>query len=196
MNKAEYMLRLERAIIRLPRTVRDEILYDYEEHFRLGKEAGKSEEEISRELGTPEEIAEPYVENLPPPPPPQGQPYTAYNPNIPKPGPSTTQKVLMAILVIFINVSFVIGIAGAIFGVWVAFGAICFSFFVTGVALIIAAFLQPFIPPIVMIFIGLAFLAITFPICYGFYKASVGLGKLTAKYVNFCINLVNKGGAV
>ena len=194
MNKAEYMLRLERAIIRLPRTARDEILYDYEEHFRLGMEAGKSEEEISRELGTPEEIAQPYVENLPPPP--QGQPYTAYNPNIPKSEPSAVQKVLMAILVIFINLVFVVGIAGAIFGIWVAFAAICFSFFIYGIALIIVAFFHPVIPTIAMIFFGLALLAITFPLCYGFYKASVGLGKLIKTYVKFCINLVNGRGTI
>ena len=193
MNKAEYMLRLERAIIRLPRTVRDEILYDYEEHFRLGMEAGKSEEEISRELGTPEEIAQPYVENLPPP---QDQTYTAYNPNIPKAEPSSTQKILMAILVIFINLVFISGIAGTVFGIWVAFAAICFAFFVAGIALVIAAFIQPVIPTIAMIFFGLAMLAITFPLCYGFYKASVGLGKLIKAYVKFCINLVNKGGAI
>ena len=192
MNKAEYMLGLERAIIRLPRTVRDEILYDYEEHFRLGKEAGKSEEEIARELGTPEEIAAPYVENLPPPPP-HYEPNMAYTAQ--KSDPSSFQKVVIALVIIFINCAFIIPtVGGLIFGLWVAFGAVCFGLFIGGIALIIASFFQPIVTPVAMIFGGLALLAITFPLCYGFYKVTVWLVKIIVKYVKYCINIVNKGG--
>ncbi len=195
MNKAEYMLRLERAIIRLSKTARDEILYDYEEHFRLGLEAGKSEEEISRELGTPEEIAAPYVENLPPPPP-QGQTYAAYQPNVPKTEPSSLQKLAVAILVILVNAMFIIPAAGGtLFGLWAAYGGVCIGFFAGGIALIVSTFFAPAFQ-VALIFFGLALLAITIPLCYGFYKVSAFLGKLIVKYVKFCIDLVNKGGSM
>lgn len=40
----------------------EEILADYEAHFEEGKAAGLSEEEISKELGSPKEIYETYAE--------------------------------------------------------------------------------------------------------------------------------------
>ncbi len=42
---------------------RQEILRDYEEHFRAGKEEGKSEEEIVHSLGDPYELAKEILQD-------------------------------------------------------------------------------------------------------------------------------------
>jgi uncharacterized membrane protein len=51
MNKMEFLKKLEAKLKGLPVNDIKEILSDYEEHFRIGLEKGKTEEEISVELG-------------------------------------------------------------------------------------------------------------------------------------------------
>lgn len=60
MNQEQFMARLRSLLGGLNSEVVADILYDYEEHFQIGKEKGKTEEEISRSLGTPEQIASQY----------------------------------------------------------------------------------------------------------------------------------------
>ncbi|MDR1002632.1 MAG: DUF1700 domain-containing protein [Oscillospiraceae bacterium] len=66
MNKNEFLTDLNNSLIRLSKSDRDDILLDYEEHFRIGCENGMSEEEICDGLGSPQELAATYLENLPP----------------------------------------------------------------------------------------------------------------------------------
>lgn len=65
MNKIEFLSSLERSLLRLSKSDRDDILLDYEEHFRAGMEQGMTEEEVADKLGDPGEIAAAYLENLP-----------------------------------------------------------------------------------------------------------------------------------
>ncbi len=65
MNKNEFLFQLEGALLRLSKSDRDDILLDYEEHFRAGAEKGMSEEDVSASLGEPSIIAAQYLENLP-----------------------------------------------------------------------------------------------------------------------------------
>ncbi|QAA33617.1 DUF1700 domain-containing protein [Clostridium manihotivorum] len=60
MDKKDFMRAMEKALNKVPEAERNDILYDYEEHFIIGKENGKTEEEICLELGKPNEIAESY----------------------------------------------------------------------------------------------------------------------------------------
>ena len=57
MNKDEYLKNLTKLIKKLPKEDREEILSDYEEHFIIGSENGRTEEEISMALGDPKTVA-------------------------------------------------------------------------------------------------------------------------------------------
>lgn len=57
MNKEEYLKKLTKLVKKFPKEDREDILSDYEEHFRIGVEKGRSEEEISKALGDPETVA-------------------------------------------------------------------------------------------------------------------------------------------
>ncbi|MBC2328770.1 DUF1700 domain-containing protein [Listeria swaminathanii] len=57
MNKQDFLNELNQRLELLDPKERRELLSDYQEHFRNGIEAGKSEEQIVFDLGTPEEIA-------------------------------------------------------------------------------------------------------------------------------------------
>ena len=57
MNKEEYLKKLARLVKKIPKEDREDILSDYEEHFSIGMENGRSEKEISKALGDPETVA-------------------------------------------------------------------------------------------------------------------------------------------
>lgn len=57
MSKQEYLQLLNRYLTRVTKEERQDILDEYETHFISGKEAGESEDDISKELGHPKDIA-------------------------------------------------------------------------------------------------------------------------------------------
>jgi uncharacterized membrane protein len=57
-NEQEYIRILKSRLEgTLPRDELDDIISDYSEHFRMGKASGRSEEELYRSLGSPEDAA-------------------------------------------------------------------------------------------------------------------------------------------
>lgn len=61
MTKKEYLDLLQYYFIHAKKEDVNEILTDYEEHFRAGKEEGLSEAEIIKSLGSPESIYQAYI---------------------------------------------------------------------------------------------------------------------------------------
>ncbi|MGG0237765.1 HAAS signaling domain-containing protein [Bacillus rhizoplanae] len=57
MTKEQFLHELSEHLRKLPEEERNDILYDYEEHFRFGIEEGKTEAEIIKALGSPKTIA-------------------------------------------------------------------------------------------------------------------------------------------
>ncbi len=57
MNKEEYLEKLTKLLKNMPKDDRNDILSDYKEHFRIGLENGRTEEELSRALGDPKTVA-------------------------------------------------------------------------------------------------------------------------------------------
>lgn len=64
MKKEEYMSGLKKALEGFDEELVQEIVTDYEEHFRVGLERGRSEEELIEELGTAEDLVEEINEML------------------------------------------------------------------------------------------------------------------------------------
>lgn len=58
MTKAEWLKELENRIQRLSSQERAEIMADYREHFDMGMENGKTQEQICISLGSPRSIAQ------------------------------------------------------------------------------------------------------------------------------------------
>lgn len=57
MNKKAFLSQLKKGLKGIPKADLDDILYDYEEHIDSALETGKSEEQITGELGSPKKIA-------------------------------------------------------------------------------------------------------------------------------------------
>ncbi|WP_445487591.1 HAAS signaling domain-containing protein [Niallia sp. 03133] len=57
MTKEQFLKQLHSALNRLSHEERQDIIQDYEEHFLIGLEEGKTEKEIADALGSPNQIA-------------------------------------------------------------------------------------------------------------------------------------------
>jgi uncharacterized membrane protein len=60
MTKEQFLTQLKRSISGLKESEKKEILYDYEEHFRMGLENKKTEEEIAESLGNPKVLGKSF----------------------------------------------------------------------------------------------------------------------------------------
>ncbi|GMQ59532.1 DUF1700 domain-containing protein [Vallitalea sediminicola] len=129
MNKNEYLEKLDILLESLPYDERRDIMYDYEEHFKSGLSDGKTEEEISNELGDPETIAAGYIPNL----------HTKEKNNYSTNTSSTTTytsngsqySIGILIGVIFFNLIMI--------GFFIALWAVLAAFFIVGIALVLSS---------------------------------------------------------
>lgn len=135
MTKREFLETLTKSLAGLPAADRDEIIFDYSEHFRIGLEEGKNEEDIAASLGDPRNIARQFNADFHVR---QAEADTSI---------SNTFKAVLATLGLgFFNLVFVLGpflgLLGVLFGLFVAAGAILIS----GVAVFAATVFSPLIP--------------------------------------------------
>jgi uncharacterized membrane protein len=57
VTKDQFIKQLESSLNKLSSTERRDILQDYQEHFEIGLEEGKTEDQIASSLGSPDQIA-------------------------------------------------------------------------------------------------------------------------------------------
>ena len=176
MTKVEYLNRLKSFLHYFPESEVREILLDYEEHFIIGKEKGKSEDEISRELGDPREVAESIRSS-----------YSFSNKNDTSYNTSTNKSpnAIILILLIVMNLIFVFGPFMGIVGLLVGFFAAGFGISIGGIGLLLRFpvnfILSTFVPGIVtstafgigLIALGILIVIITILLSKLFYKLCV-----------------------
>lgn len=188
MTKKEFLNNLELELRGLPSEVIKDILSDYEEHFEIGISKGKSEEEISKELGEPMEIARGYLTN-----------YNSIDYDSNRSANNYTSKILLAILLIFANIVVLLGPFLGVVGILIGFYIIGIGFVFGGIALI-------FRLPMSIVFYN------TVPSFLTTFSFGIGLGalgalviilalflskflyKLLVKYINWNGELINKRG--
>ncbi len=128
MTKAEYLNKLKSYLHYLPESEVREILLDYEEHFIIGKEKGKTEDEISKELGDPREVAESIRST-----------YDFSTKNDAKANTQTNRSpnAIILILLIVLNVIFVFGPFMGLVGILIGFYAAGFGIAIGGFGLLL-----------------------------------------------------------
>ena len=193
MNKKEFLHILEMSLSDFKDEEKKEILYDYEEHFRIGEQNGKSEYELIKELGDPNNIANQYrtsnkQENN------QGSKNRAEEDN------PIIVPIIATCGLLFFNLFFILGpylgIAGTIIGLFCA----AIGIIIAGVGAILVTILSPFFPlyigipngisifGIILLGIGTTALGLLFLIgmcyvCKYFYKGTV-------KYINWNLKII------
>lgn len=104
----------------LPFKVRKEILADFEEHFSVGEENGKSEEEIVKELGSAEEIAKEYNSDL------NGERIQIN---------TMSSRIWSGVGIFFFDIFIGLPILCAIFSLWLSLWSVVISIAVTAIAI-------------------------------------------------------------
>ncbi|SUB74782.1 DUF1700 domain-containing protein [Peptoniphilus indolicus] len=186
MNKKDYLNLLRYHLGELPKIVVDDIIYDYEEHFNLGIEQGKTEEKIAEELGYPDDIAKEYLGRDP-------QKATKKEnieneENIEKNDNRSRNILLIVLGLIFapVIIGAITGIFGLAFGIFMGLMGAGVGLIVGGLGLFLSFF--PFIPvsevailanPITRLFTGIAL------ICFGIILLYLGI-----KFLKFFIRTV------
>lgn len=191
MNRDEYINKLRINLQGLPNSEIQDILSDYEEHFQIGISKGKSEEEISKELGDPKEVAKGYrATNKTSERVNEGSNYTS-NTN------DSTRKFLISLLLIGVNLIVLFGPVMAVFGIMMGIFGMGIGFTFGGIGLI---FRLPF-----GFFITNAYPHILTSLGMGIGLSSLGiltlilavfliklLFKLASRYIKWNIELINK----
>ena len=146
MTRNEYLSKLKSYLSALREGELREILLDYEEHFNIGREKGKTDDEISAELGSPKEVAESILSTIN---------TESYNekatPNGGNPNDGS-RRFLIFLLLLGLNLVFVLGPVAAVLGVIVGIFGAGIGFVVGGIGLIVGApfagFISGFVPGI------------------------------------------------
>ena len=172
MNKQEFMRKLGKSISGLPETDKQELLADYEEHFQNAIADGKTEEEIARRLGNPNQIGRGMeLEGL------LGDGQTEGR------GKRIIRALFASTSLGFFNVLFIVGpyaaLVGGMIGLWAGAGALALS----GVATILALIVAPLFPSI-----GVSALGVLAVI--GMSKLTKLFFEMTRRYVLFNLRIV------
>ncbi len=135
MSRQEYLDLLKYYLKDFPSVVVKDIVADYEEHFNIGLENGKAEDQISQELGSPETIAKQFLEN-------EGRALAKTNTG--KEGMSLSKIIIGSILVVLLIpvilpiLGVLVGVVGTFVGLIFAIIAMAIAIFALGVALLLS----------------------------------------------------------
>lgn len=187
MNKDEFFSQLSINLNHMPKEEREDILSDYEEHFRIGHEDGRTEEEIAEALGNPHTIAKQL----------KGCHIIRDDKNTPS--KRTFGTVFTAIVLIFFNLVFTVGIFAGMIGIIIGLFAVAIGVAVSGVALFFGTIFQPILSqfitiyahPVVSIFSGIGLTALGILFFIGDCYLSKWFYNIIKKYVKMNLNIIN-----
>ncbi len=141
MTKKEFLDKLEKNLKGLKKKDISEILSDYEEHFRIGLEKGKSEEKIADELGDVVQIANQFkIES-------------GIKPSDKK-EKSVILKIFIAIGLILFNLIFVSGLFFGFLGALIGFFAGSLGMAFGGITGLLSSVFSPIINIFVPVYIN------------------------------------------
>ncbi|WP_276210794.1 DUF1700 domain-containing protein [Weizmannia sp. FSL K6-0777] len=182
MNKKQFLSKLESSLKSLPAHERQDILQDFEEHFAIGLQEGKTEEQMSASLGSPHQIAKDMV--------------AAYHLERVE-TKATFGNILRAVWATiglgFFNLAIVLG-------PFIALAGIIFSGWITGIVFLASPFLflinillYPETFTLFYLFVSIATCGIGFFVVIGMYFATRTLMQGFIRYLRWNVNLI-KGG--
>lgn len=182
MQKSEFIQRLESRITSLPKEEREDIIRDLEEHFYFGKEAGKTEDVITKSLGSPDKMGKALVATY-------RMEQAAENKSIGNMFQAIWAVIGLSLFNLIIVLGPFIALVGMIFAGWVMAGSFMISPILYGISGIIY-------PPKFNwfeLFSSITLAGAGIFICIGMYYLTVLVTKYFMKYVQWNYRMM-KGG--
>jgi uncharacterized membrane protein len=192
MKREQFLSELRRALGRMSDQEKREVLYDYEEHFRMGLAEGKSEEDIARALGNPRYLGKSYAIDALLEAPDDGRGVRAG---------SVLRAVFASISLTFVNVIFVLGpfmgLVGGMIGLWAA----AVSLPLAGLGTVLSPIAAAVVPGwfslggmsvALVLFAGLGVTGLGLLAVLGMWKLSRLFVQMTAAWVRFNARIVTR----
>jgi len=192
MRREEFLNKLKNGLNKLDKNELNEIMYDYEEHFRAGAENGESEEEICKKLGNPETIAKTYYAEQ-----------VIMKVKEEKGIKNYLAAIFTVISLGFVNLIFILGPVIALFAILLALWATVAAITISGIAISIGTLLSLVIPGIITppivafsshfffaFFCGLGIAALGFLLVIGMFFITKIVLKGFLKYIEFNVKIV------
>ena len=171
MNKQLFMTELKRSLTPLKQSTRLEIIADMEEHFANGKASGKSEEQVSGELGDPKELAREYIAEA------EADEKAAVSAG------KVGRSIMSAFGLLLLDAIIVIPIIASLFAVLVSLWAAALSIGVSAGFLIFAPLLMALpLPYYLILLAAIALIGLAIAFVIGLYYLSKYFVKMVVKY--------------
>lgn len=189
-KKGEFMDALRHYLSDFSNVEKEEILYDYEEHFRIGMESGKTEDELIKELGSPRDIAAQY----------RNTDDNVINDNKVNSNQSIGGSIGIFIALAFFNLVFVLGPYLGIVATLIGMCCGAIATLIGGLGIIIGIILIPIFPGLVSIpngipevsifLVGIGTIALGILFCIGMFYLIRFFVEITVKYVKWNIKTI------
>lgn len=185
VNKNQFLKQLAFCLQKIDKKEAQEILKDYEEHFAFGYEEGKTEEEISASLGSPEQIAKEILATYP---------LEKIEKTEKKETPGNIMRAIWATIGLsFFNLVIVLGPFIALFSILLSFWVVGISFTLSPLLVVVDAVIHIELFNLFELFISITLCGIGIFLCLGMIYVTKGFIKGMIRYLKFNISLV-KGG--
>ena len=189
MNKNEFIKILSNNLSNIPNNEKKEIIADYEEHFIIGLNNKKSEEEICESLGNPKFIAKQYKVDM-----------ILKEAEKSKSISGIIRAIIASLGLGFFNIVFILGPFIGLVAVIISLFAAAFSITISGIFMFLVVVIQPLVSsffyiginPLIVIFlsIGTTALGLLFLIGDCFLAKYFYIG--TIKYLKFNLKIIKK----
>lgn len=182
MNKLTFLEELQYYLRNLSAEDKEEIIQDFEEHFEMGRAEGKTDEEIVRSLGSPQQIAKELQTT---------QPFEKARANHSEQG--LFRKIGVIIGLCFFNLIIVLGPSIAIAGIILAIWGVAFSFVIQVFVVPIQWIIQPESFYLFELFTSITLAGFGLLLFTGVYSVTTPAIRMFSKYIAFNIRTI-KGG--
>ncbi|MFL0269453.1 HAAS signaling domain-containing protein [Candidatus Clostridium radicumherbarum] len=207
MNRDEFIKTLEASLTTFNQEEKKDILYDYEEHFRIGLQNGKTDEELIKELGSPSDIAKQYSGNFEE----EKVEFNSYSDsNIDYRDHSTLKSnersiipsIIAALALSFFNLIFVIWIFVAAGAALIGLAAAAISIAVSGLLVTLSPIFAPLfpnyinlpssVPFILTVLFGIGTTALGALFCIGLFYVIKYFCLAVNKYIKWNISIIKR----
>lgn len=189
MNRNEFMSKLQTILGNISPSAKDEIMYDYREHFEIGLEQGKTEEEICIGLGDPKAIARQYRAE-----------YMVKQADTNKSAGNVLRALFAALSLGFFNLIFMLPIMAVCVAVLAALASIAIGFVFGGIGALLATILSPVVPwisipdinPAILVFGSISLTTLGLLSGIGTIMLTKLSYRLTISYIKTNMNIIGK----